>query len=114
MDMVTLSRDEAEKLLARLDQTGDERSDAYLSMKRQLEADRSGSAAPNIDANLVQRCQEILAWKSTGILPGHTLRDLGKEISAKFGGSAFLDDGLQQAEAKTINEALRLVVTLAN
>lgn len=65
-----------------------------------------------IPAGLVQRCTEIIAWKKTGKLPGDALRNLGKAIADRLGGSLFIDNGLNQAELQTIDEALRLVVSL--
>ena len=66
-----------------------------------------------IPTNLVERCAEILEWKKTGLLPGNALRALGKKINDDFGGSHFIDNGLGQAELRTIDEAFHLILALS-
>ncbi|WP_319311497.1 hypothetical protein [Shinella sp.] len=66
-----------------------------------------------IPPGLVERCAEILAWKSTGRLPGEALRTLGQKIADELGGSLFIDNGLGQAELRTVDEALRLILLLS-
>lgn len=66
-----------------------------------------------IPTNLVERCAEILEWKKTGLLPGTALRALGKKINDDFGGSHFIDNGLGQAELRTIDEAFHLILAIS-
>lgn len=63
------------------------------------------SAQPAQASDLVERCREILAWKSTGLLPGNALRAFAK---VKWG-----DDhmALSLAEADTMKEALEVLVS---
>lgn len=66
-----------------------------------------------IDADLLARCKEIVEWKKTGKLPGEHLRRLGQSIADRLGGSLFIDNGLNQAELQTIDEALNFIITLS-
>ncbi len=70
-------------------------------------------SADVIPAGLVERCAEILEWKKTGRLPGDALRELGQSIANRLGSDLFIDNGLNQAELATIDEALNLIVSLA-
>ncbi len=66
-----------------------------------------------IPVGLVERCAVILEWKTTGRLPGSALRALGQQIAERLGGSLFIDNELNQTELATVDEALKLVVSLA-
>ena len=70
-------------------------------------------SAKVIPAGLVERCAEILEWKKTGRLPGDALRELGRSIADRLGSELFIDNGLNQAELATVDEALNLIVALA-
>lgn len=66
-----------------------------------------------IDADLLARCKEIVEWKRTGKLPGDHLRRRGQSIADRLGGSLFIDNGLNQAELQTIDEALGFIIALS-
>lgn len=51
-------------------------------------------------SDLIERCKEILAWKSTGVLSGNALRTLAE---TKWAGH---HNAVQLAEGDTVNEAL--------
>lgn len=55
-------------------------------------------------SDLRTRCEEILAWRKTGVLPGEALRTLARE---KYGDEY---DAIQRAERDTETEALNFVV----
>lgn len=97
---------------------GDPLSDEIDGLRRCFEASpplsRQGEdRAEVVPHGLAERCGEILEWKKTGKLPGDSLRQLGQSIADRLGGSLFIDNGLNQAELATIDEALKLIVALA-
>ena len=55
-------------------------------------------------SDLHTRCEEILAWRKTGVLPGEALRTLARE---KYGDEY---DAIQRAERDTETEALNFVI----
>ncbi len=54
------------------------------------------------DVDLVERCKEVLAWKSTGLLRGDYLREYAKAAPNH-------DDDLQWAEEQTKMQAMRVL-----
>ncbi len=72
----------------------------------------SDSKSPKADADLVelaQRCQDILAWKSTGLLKGSALKAFSQtERFAVFRE----DERISQAELITVGQAMHALVQL--
>lgn len=66
-----------------------------------------------IPADLVERCQEVFAWKNTGILSGSRLREQARAIRDGFNGVFDMGEALMQAEEETKREAMRLILALS-
>lgn len=65
---------------------------------------QAAPAAVAGQSDLRTRCDELLAWRKTGVLPGEALRTLARE---KYGDEY---DALQRAERDTETEALNFVI----
>jgi hypothetical protein len=64
----------------------------------------AAGVAGGVEADLQERCREIIQWQDTGILPGQALRALADQIGEDDGGHS-----LQRAESKTAREALEII-----
>jgi hypothetical protein len=79
----------------------------YIAARLEIESLKAQLAAPAAvegPSDLRTRCEEILAWRKTGVLPGEALRTLARE---KYGDEY---DAIQRAERDTETEALNFVV----
>jgi hypothetical protein len=64
----------------------------------------------NKTPELRERCAEILAWKSSGILEGNALRAYAEKLRGKFGGVFDAGEALSFAEKETARELMEMAV----
>jgi len=83
-----------------------------LNLRNSCTAGAPKREVVQIDANLVQRCTELLDWSQTGLLnggKGGAVRELAKQLETKIGENY----ALTIAEGQTKDDAMREIVRLA-
>lgn len=97
--------DPQQGIYARTDRQKWEQMKVFVgSLAKPTPAEQPAPAAVEGPSDLRTRCEEILAWRKTGVLPGEALRTLARE---KYGDEY---DAIQRAERDTETEALNFVV----
>lgn len=82
-------------------------SDDLIAAVGRFIADTASTKNQN-ENDLVVRCREILAWKTTGILEGNVLRTKARTLQEKF--PITMGEALSMAETQTFEECMKLII----